>query len=229
VDNGEVEARYEARREAASAALVAGGVLVLLASVSRHEGWELTGLPWWAWLILAGPSLVLCVDLWLGARPIALSGTRTASLALLAVIVLGNLIGVGVVVAGLVTTGTDELGGGQLLVTAASIWIGNVIAFGLVYWDLDDGGPLERAQPRHERRTPDFQFPQDENPRLAHDAWRPRIWDYLFVSLTSGTAFSPTDAMPLTLHAKALVAVESVVSLVLVVLVTARAVNVLAS
>lgn len=227
--DGEIEARYEARREATSAVLVAGGVLLLLASVSWKEGWELVDLPWWWWLVLAVPAVVLCVDLWLGARRAGFAGTRVASLVLLGIIVLGNLIGVGVLVAALVTTGTDELGGGQLLVTAASIWIGNVIVFGLVYWDLDDGGPYERAQPRHERKRPDFQFPQDEHPELAADEWRPRVWDYLFVSLTSGTAFSPTDTMPLTSKAKALVAVESVVSLVLVVLVTARAVNVLGS
>lgn len=225
--SGEIEARYEARREAVSAVLVAAGVLALLASVSWKEGWELVELPWWSWLVLAVPGLVLCLDLWLGARRIGIASTRSASLVLLGMIVLGNLIGVGLLVTALVTTGADELGGGQLLVTAASIWIGNVIVFGLVYWDLDAGGPFERA--RRGRSKPDLQFPQDENPRLAPEEWRPRVWDYLFVSLTSGTAFSPTDAMPLTLRAKALVAVESIVSLVLVVLVTARAVNVLGS
>ncbi len=100
-----------------------------------------------------------------------------------------------------------------------------MIVFGLCYWDVDDGGPFERT--RHERTTPDFQFPQDENPQLAREGWRPQVWDYLFVSLTSGTAFSPTDSMPLTLRAKLLVGVESIISLVLIVLVTARAVNVL--
>jgi hypothetical protein len=221
------EARYEARREAASAVVIAVVALAALAFISWKEDWVLMDLRWWSWLVLAVPSLVLCVDLWLGARRIGFAGTRAASLALLGVIVLGNLVGVGLLVAALVSTGTDELGGGQLLVTASSIWIANVIVFGLVHWDLDAGGPFERAQ--HGRRLPDVQFPQDENPALAPDGWGPRVWDYLFVSLTSGTAFSPTDAMPLTLRAKALVAVESVVSLVLVVLVTARAVNVLGS
>jgi uncharacterized membrane protein len=103
--------------------------------------------------------------------------------------------------------------------------IANGIVFGLVYWDIDDGGPFSRA--RHERATPDFQFPQDENPQLARKGWRPRIWDYLYISLTAGTAFSPTDAMPLTGRAKLLLGVQSTVSLVIVVLVTARAVNVL--
>jgi uncharacterized membrane protein len=223
----ELEARYEARREAISVVLVAGGALVLLASASWNGGWELVDVPWWSWLALAVPGLLLCADLWLGARGAGFAGTRTASLVLLGLIVVGNLTGVCLLVAALVTTGSDELGGGQLLVTAASIWIGNVIVFGLVYWDIDAGGPFARTS--GSRTRPDFQFPQDENPGLAPDEWRPRVWDYLFVSLTSGTAFSPTDAMPLTARAKLLVSVESVVSLVLIVLVTARAVNVLGS
>ena len=79
----------------------------------------------------------------------------------------------------------------------------------------------------HERSTPDFRFAQDETPDVARPDWRPRVWDYVFVALTSATAFSPTDTMPLTLRAKLLVGVEEVVSLVLIVLVTARAVSVL--
>src|SRR5262245_57735118 len=223
----EIEARHEARREAIASVLVVVGALVLLASASWNGGWELVDVPRWSWLVLAVPGLLLCADLWLGARGTGFAATRTASLVLLGLIVLGNLIGVCLLVAALVTTGSDELGGGQLLVTAASIWIGNVIVFGLVYWDLDAGGPFARA--RGSRTRPDFVFPQDENPGLAPDEWRPRVWDYLFVSLTSGTAFSPTDSMPLTGRAKLLVSAESVVSLVLIVLVTARAVNVLGS
>jgi uncharacterized membrane protein len=223
----EADARYEARREAASAVVIAAVALVLLALVSWREGWELVELRWWTWLVLAVPGILLCADLWLGARRKGFASTRGASLVLLAVIVFGNLVGVGLLVAALITTSADALGGGQLLLTAAAIWAANVIVFGMCYWDIDDGGPFERA--RHERTTPDFQFPQDENRQLARKGWRPRVWDYIFVSLTSATAFSPTDSMPLTLRAKLLVGVESIVSLVLVVLVTARAVNVLGS
>ena len=78
----------------------------------------------------------------------------------------------------------------------------------------------------HDRRQRDFQFPQDDDPDLG---WKPRVWDYLYVSLTAGTAFSPTDTMPLTLIAKLLHGLQSIVSLVIIVLVTARAVNVLGS
>ena len=221
----ESEGWYEARREATSIVITAAVVLLLMALVSWKEGWELVELRWWTWLVLAVPSLLLWFDLWLGGRQIGFASTRRASLVLLGVIVLGNLVGLATLVAALVSTSSGTLGGAQLLFTAAAIWIVNVIVFGLCYWDVDDGGPFERT--RHERTTPDFQFPQDENPQLAREGWRPQVWDYLFVSLTSGTAFSPTDSKPLTLRAKLLVGVESIVSLVLIVLVTARAVNVL--
>lgn len=219
------EARYEVRREAASAVVIAVAVLTALALMSWKNDWVLVELPWWSWLVLALPALVLCVDLWLGARRIGFAGTRVAALVLLVIIVLGNLVGVVFLVGALVATSSDDLSGGQLLFTAASIWTANIIVFGLCYWDIDDGGPFERA--RHDRSTPDFRFPQDETPEVAPPDWRPRVWDYIFVALTSASAFSPTDTMPLTLKAKLLVGVEEVVSLVLIVLVTARAVSVL--
>ena len=221
----EHEARYEVRREAASAVVIAVGLLAALALISWREGWVLMELPWWSWLVLALPGLVLCVDLWLGARRLGFAGTRLASIVLLGLIVVGNIVSVAVLVAALVTTQSDELGGTQLLVTTGVIWTVNVIVFGLCYWDLDDGGPFERS--RHERKTPDFRFAQDETPEVARPDWHPRVWDYIFVALTSGTAFSPTDTMPLTLEAKLLVGTEEFVSLVLIVLVTARAVSVL--
>ena len=128
---------------------------------------------------------------------------------------------------GLVTTSTQNLGGGELLLTAFVIWITNVIVFGIWYWEIDLGGPVARCM--SEREHPDFQFPQDENPGLKRPGWRPKLWDYLYVSLTNSIAFSPTDAMPLTRHAKALMGLESAISVVTVLLVAARAVNVLAA
>ena len=223
----EVDVRYEVRREAASAMVIAVVLLGLLALASRRYDWDLVGVPWWAWLVLALPGVVLCIDLWIGSRRAGIAGTRAAAVVLLIFIVGGNVVGVCLLVAALVTTSSDDLSGGQLLCTAAVIWFANVIVFGLSYWDLDDGGPFERS--RREREHPDFRFPQDETPEVAPTDWRPRIWDYMFVALTSASAFSPTDTMPLTLRVKLLVGIEEVVSLVLIVLVTARAVSVLGS
>lgn len=220
--------RLEARREAAPAVVVALGLLVLLALVSWAEGWQLLHrLGWWIWLVLAAPALVLTVDLVLVARGPGLARTRRVALVLLRLLVLANLGGLAILVAGLITTSTEDLSGAELLLTAAVIWTTNVVVFGVWFWELDADGPVRRAT--HSRAAPDFQFPQDENPELAAAGWQPQVWDYLYVSLTNSIAFSPTDAMPLTLRAKRLMGLESVLSIVAVLLVAARAVNVLGS
>ena len=102
----------------------------------------------------------------------------------------------------------------------------NVITFALVFWELDCGGPVERAM-ADKRVTPDFQFPQDENPELARDGWAPALQDYLYIAFTNSIAFSPTDAMPLTHRAKLFMGFESVVAAVTLLIVAARAVNIL--
>jgi hypothetical protein len=224
----EAEARAEGRREAAPAALVAFLILAVLALVSRNQGWELLGLAWWIWILLGLPVLLLTIDLALTFRGSGLVRSRRAALVLLGFLVLGNLTALAILVASLVTVNTSDLGGGELLLTAFMIWSTDVIVFGLWFWELDAGGPVARTR-APARTMPDFQFPQDENPQLTPEGWRPQVWDYLYVSLTSASAFSPTDAMPLTLKAKLLMGTESTVSLVLIVLITARAVNVLAS
>jgi uncharacterized membrane protein len=207
--------------------LIAPVVLIGLALVSLAEGWELHGLAWWTWVVLALPALLVCADIALGARGVGVVRSRAAALVLLGVIVAGNLVGLVLLVSALVSTSTQDLGGGQLLCTAAAIWVTNVSVFALWFWEMDDGGPYQRGARDHDRATPDFQFPQDENPGLGRPRWRPRVWDYLYTSLANASAFSATDVMPLTLHAKLLMGIESVFSLALVVLVTARAVNVL--
>jgi uncharacterized membrane protein len=219
----DVQLRYEARREAVPVVVTALAVLVLLAVVSRIEGWEvLQSIRWWTWLLLALPEALLLVDFLLVSR---LARTRRLALVLLAILVLGNLTGLAILVAGLVSTSTKRLSGGELLLTGAALWATNVLVFALWFWEIDAGGPVARA--RHPRKKPDFQFSQDENPQLAEDDWSPQVWDYLYVSLTNSIAFSPTDAMPLTRHAKALMALGSIISVVAVLLVAARAVNVL--
>jgi uncharacterized membrane protein len=115
--------------------------------------------------------------------------------------------------------------GRQLILSGIVLWCTNVLLFGLWYWEIDRGGPAARA--RHERDFPDFLFPQMTDPRWAPKNWMPRLIDYLYVSLTNATAFSPTDTMPLTPTAKWLMSAQSIASLVTVGLVVARAVNIL--
>ena len=101
-----------------------------------------------------------------------------------------------------------------------------MIAFALWYWEFDRGGPGARAATP--RATPDFLFPQMSDPRLD-PTWRATFLDYLYVSFTNATAFSPTDTMPLSRWAKMLMLTQSAVSLITVGLVFARAINVLPS
>ena len=117
---------------------------------------------------------------------------------------------------------SDALG---LLSSGAAIYLTNIIAFGIWYWELDRGGPFARAA-GHDPH-PDFLFPQMANREVTSPDWEPRFFDYLYVSFTNVVAFSPTDTMPLSRWAKALMSVQSIVALSTTALVIARAVNVL--
>ncbi|MDH6132067.1 putative membrane protein [Kitasatospora sp. MAA4] len=112
-----------------------------------------------------------------------------------------------------------------LLGTGGAVWATNVIAFALWYWEWDRGGPAARS--RGTADYPDFLFPQMQQPDIAPAMWEPGFLDYLYVAFTNATAFSPTDTMPLSLWAKMLMMLQSVVSLLTVLLVVARAVNIL--
>lgn len=113
----------------------------------------------------------------------------------------------------------------RLLWSGFSIWLSNIVIFSLWYWDFDRGGPSERAAAKDS--IPDFLFPQMTDPAYASPGWFPTYTDYLYVSVTNASAFSPTDAMPLTKWAKLLMSIQSITSLILVGLVVARAVNIL--
>ncbi|WP_043271576.1 hypothetical protein, partial [Streptomyces sp. CT34] len=148
---------------------------------------------------------------------------RWAGLVLIAMISAANGWSAVHLVIGLVR-GTEGNDAGPLLATGGSIWLTNVIVFALWYWEWDRGGPVARI---HAVRTyTDFLFPQMQTPELAPEHWEPQFPDYLYLSFTNATAFSPTDVMPLTRWAKMLMLLQSVVSLLTVVLVVARAVNI---
>ncbi|MER6052530.1 hypothetical protein ABT168_34690 [Streptomyces sp. NPDC001793] len=149
---------------------------------------------------------------------------RWAGLALIAMISAANGWSAVHLVIGLVH-GTEGEEAGPLLATGGGIWATNVIVFALWYWEWDRGGPVARVHAV--RRYPDFLFPQMATPELAPEHWEPQFVDYLYLSFTNATAFSPTDVMPLTRWAKLLMLLQSAVSLLTVVLVVARAVNIL--
>jgi uncharacterized membrane protein len=221
-------AAREARDDAAPFALAAAAILIALGLVAQHAHWEYLGRGlWWMWLIVAAPYVLLFATLVLGLnRLVRHDRRREIVIGLLAVVWVFNVLGVVVLVASLIAHSASRITGAQLLASGGAVWVTNAIAFGLAFWELDCGGPVTRALTTEPRR-PDFQFPQDENPQLAREGWAPRLWDYFYVSLTNATAFSPTDSMPLTRPAKALMAAESMLSVVTVLLVAARAVNIL--
>lgn len=111
---------------------------------------------------------------------------------------------------------------GKLLASGALVWFGNNLAFGMLYWLLDSGGPLARL---HDPMPVDFAFVQQMSPELAPAGWRPVFLDYLHLGFTNATAFSPTDVMPLSLRAKYVMLLQATVALALFGLVVARAVN----
>ena len=113
----------------------------------------------------------------------------------------------------------------RLLVAGAIVLITNVITFGLLYWQLDSGGPSGRIL--DPVPYPDFQFPQTVTNGLAAPGWQPRFHDYIYLAFTSALAFSPTDTMPLVGRAKGLMAMQSVISLSVLVVVLARVINIL--
>ncbi|MFB7243988.1 hypothetical protein CW362_37755 [Streptomyces populi] len=149
---------------------------------------------------------------------------RSLGLALIGLISLANGWAAAQLVRGLVH-GTEGSGAAKLLLTGGNIWLTNVIVFALWYWELDRGGPANRMMGH--RQFADFLFVQMQSPGSAPPDWEPAFLDYLYLSFTNSAAFSPTDVMPLSRWAKMLMMLQSTVSLMTVVLVVARAVNIL--
>ena len=146
--------------------------------------------------------------------PFKASAKRFFAIVLLAIISIVNLISLGLVIAALF--GGLKVDGHELLISSVAIYLTNIIVFGLWYWELDNT----------REAIPDFLFPQQTNVKVDPH-WKPTFFDYLYVSVTNATAFSPTDTLPLTHRGKLLMGVQSIVSLVTVALVVARAVNIL--
>jgi uncharacterized membrane protein len=147
---------------------------------------------------------------------------RWLGLALICLISLANGWAAAQLVVGL-AHGSKDLGATMLLLTGGNIWLTNVIVFALWYWEWDRGGPADRMMGHHQYA--DFLFVQMQSPETAPPDWEPGFLDYLYLSFTNSTAFSPTDVMPLSSWAKMLMMLQSAVSLMTVVLVVARAVN----
>lgn len=173
--------------------------------------------------LLIGLSIANPIRIDRRSRPI-----RTASVVLVMLMTAANAASAVLLIRAIVT-GQVHIGLHQapisLLASGAAIWGTNVIAFALWYWEFDRGGPVHRLEGTSP--YPDLLFPQMTAPELTPPGWGPRFVDYLYMSFTNATAFSPTDVMPLARWAKLTMLVQSAVSLALGALVIARAVNIL--
>ena len=200
-----------------------GAVLAaMLLTVLLHD--ELTLGPGW---VLPGIEGVLLIALVAGDPGEITRRTRELrllSIGLVSVLVVGAMWSTVLLIDDLIH-GTPPTNSAEDLLAAGSVvWLSNSIAFALLYWELDGGGAAARAH--HVPTYIDLAFPQHMNPQLAPPGWRPRFVDYLYLSFTNATAFSPTDAMPLVPWVKIAMAVQATISLAILGLVVARAVNV---
>jgi hypothetical protein len=206
----------ETRWPAAAAVLAAIGLQVLVPK-------NLAFVPNWLLPIIE----LLLLGLLVVTNPIRINREstmlRTAGIALVAVASVATAWSAARLVYQLVYGGF--LDAGPLLLNGGAIWLTNVIVFALWYWEADRGGPAARANARHD--YPDFLFPQMTVPEMVHRDWEPHFVDYLYLSFTNATAFSPTDTMPLSRWAKLMMMAQASVSLLTVALVVARAVNIL--
>jgi hypothetical protein len=208
------------RRWPASLAVLAVLVLQLLVPT------QINALP--RWVMPALGFLLLVPLVW--TNPFHLRRDepwlRSVELVLVAVLVAVNAFYLAGMIFFLNKGDADE---GEVLVkSAVLIWVTNVVAFAVWYWEIDRGGPFARA-PEHAREAEraDLPFPQMTVDLPGWERWLPGFTDYLFVSFTAATAFSPTDTMPLSARTKMLMGVQSAIALLTVAVIAARAVNVL--
>jgi hypothetical protein len=148
---------------------------------------------------------------------------RFASLLLIALVNLAVVASL-VLLVNLVLSG-DAVSGRQLIFSGIQIWLTLILVFSLWYWEVDRGGPGIRGEA--DQADPDFLFVQMATHELGQTGWMPGFVDYLYLSFTNATAFSPTDTMPLTIRAKLLMLVEALASITTIVMVAGRAVNIL--
>ncbi|WP_327364288.1 hypothetical protein [Streptomyces sp. NBC_01296] len=151
---------------------------------------------------------------------------RAASIALVGVLACSAVWSTIRLVDDLIHGGKETSSAASLLQAGGAVWAGTILAFSLLYFELDSGGSAARAH--RMPLIPQLAFPQQLSPELNAAHWRPHYIDYLYLALTNATAFSPTDVMPLAAWAKIAMGIQALVSLLILGLVIARAVNVLA-
>jgi len=208
----------ERRWPMASAVLVA----IVLQVITPHTGRLVF---WWVFPVLEVAALIAVIVRDPGRIDRRTRAARRTTLVLIALLTVGTLGSLVVLALDVVDTSYSNVGATALLGRGAALWVTNVVVFSLWFWELDRGGAAERAAAS--KIPPSFGFPEEAMPELVPEGWMPRYPDYLFLSFTNATAFSPTDTLPVRIWAKMTMMVESVISLITAILVIARAINVL--
>ncbi|MFD7912853.1 MULTISPECIES: hypothetical protein [unclassified Streptomyces] len=203
-----------------AAAVLASAVLTLLLPDDLRLG------PRWAVPLAEGLLLVALISGDPGRISRRSAVLRSVAIALVVVLVGSAIWSTVQLIDDLIHGGHETNSANALLLAGGSVWSSTVLAFSLLYFELDSGGPAARAH--HMPPTPALAFPQQLSPELNAPHWRPHYIDYLYLGFTNSTALSPTDVMPLAPWAKSVMTLQSVLSLMILGLVVARAVNVLA-
>jgi len=198
-------------------------VVVIIAG----QSWVAANLsvgPVWIYPVVAGILLITSLAIYLPSRREPPRALRIVSLSLTAVLVIASFVVLVLLIRG-VFVGA-HLTPGRLFLTGITFWVVNIAVFALIFWELDGNGPEARA--KGEPDYPDLVFPQQQQDQqgLAPPGWKPMFPDYLFVSLNTATAFSPTDAMPYSRWAKLVMGVEAIMSLATIAMLVARAINI---
>ena len=204
-----------APRWAAIIGMIAIGVLYLALPQNLIIG------PNWLLLVIEGVILIPLVTSFFTPRQLSHRTIHALIFVLLGIFTLALATGVVLLI---LTLPTDRHAT-NLLRDAALLWCFNILVFALWYWEIDGGGPHKRHLSGHQ--AADFMFPQQVDGDVGN--WAPHFLDYLFVAFTGATALSPADTYPLTRPAKALMMIEAILSMMIIVLLAARAVNILGS
>jgi hypothetical protein len=207
----------ERRWPMAAAVLFAAGLQIVM----PHRG---SLRVWWLFPILEVALLAVLIVQDPGRIDRRTRAGRRATVTLIAIMTVGTGIGLALLTRDIITS-AEGITATVLLGRGTALWVTNVIVFSLWYWELDRGGPAERGAATG--IAPSFAFPEDAFTELATMGWMPRYPDYLYLSFTNATAFSPTDTLPVKTWAKMTMMIEAGVSLAAAILVIARAINVL--
>jgi hypothetical protein len=213
----EVEARALAQAAARVRWWPAAVVFIVIGVIYALVSAQLTVGPPWALLILALLAAVgAWVTRWRGLMVVRGWIVRVAVAAFTGAVTISAVFLVGALL-------SRSIEAGSLLRDAALLWVGNLLTFSLWYWEMDGGGPAHRHATKC--GSTDFAFPQHVLGGLDEVAWTPDFLDYVFLAFNTSTAFSPTDTMVLARRAKVLMMWQSIVSLVTIAVLAARAIN----